>query len=1036
MFIQNVRLFLLAVVVGPLSVPAQEKDFFAGMAEQQAKLLAAPPPAMEVTPPPVMPSQPLPAMEAGRKYAFQPQSKLETAAQLQAELARMRAQFAPFLANLAPPVTATRISQPLDTFQWRLGIAQDNAQFDQVLAGKSGQWQPVKIPHYGPPIGAATAYYRTPFTVTPELRKPGTLWLCFRGVDYFAKVYLNGNCVGTHEGFFAPFEFDITDVVRDGENILLVQVDNDTPSVRIPIFGEKIYAATGIGWDEPVVGWHHCPAGMGVFQPVRIEARPPVFIEGIYVRPLPEKKAAEVWVDVYGSRKGQLHDIDFRLSLFGQNFKATLFEGREFKVEKAGPNRSTYKLDIPVDLLRLWEFSEPWLYQLQVELHVAATELVDVHSGKTTLPVTAVDKTEFVDRATRTFGMRQFSLDTDGEPKGRFVFNGREIRLRGANTMGFEQLDVMRGDFKQLIDDILLAKIANMNFLRITQRPVQEEVYDYCDRLGLMVQTDLPHFARVRRTLFLESVKQSADMARLLRAHPCQSVYTLINESSTIKNAADRDHRNLNEQEMESMFRACSEAIRYEDPDAVIKPIDGGQALSGLPDTHIYLMWYQFSYIEKEYRGYGMAVKKGWNYGVGEYGAEGLDTVDLMRRRYPASWLPVDAAQDKKWEPWQIPDSQSGRRLLQFRDKPVGLEGWVRESRDHQRFATQLITDSLRRNNRVVSSAIHLFIDAWPSGWLKSIMDCERGPKPAFFAYREALTPLMVNLRSDRLTCWAGAPMQTEAWICNDTSTTATNWMLHYEVECGGQILASGAGPAEFTACHSDPQGYLPWTAPLVTERKKVTLRLALVRPDGGIQHDTSFDFEVFPRPPEITTAVEVVGSADGQAARLAKAMSLPTAAAGANVVLVDGLALTDNECARLLDRANGGATVILLGVSPTVKVNDCFSFGKVVATDATIYWCSTIKKHPWLAGFQPNDFKYWYDESVDMIGPIAKLKLDANKEWNKVLGPVVIERPYGKGRLVVSVLSDLAVRVRTNPVAWLFVERLFGIDAGTLSHP
>ena len=61
--------------------------------------------------------------------------------------------------------------------------------------------------------------------------------------------------------------------------------------------------------------------------------------------------------------------------------------------------------------------------------------------------------------------------------------------------MGFEQNDVMREDFEQLINDILLAKLCNMNFFRLTQRPVQKEVYDYCDRIGLMTQTDLPLLA-------------------------------------------------------------------------------------------------------------------------------------------------------------------------------------------------------------------------------------------------------------------------------------------------------------------------------------------------------------------------------------------------------------------------------------------------------------------------------------------------------------------------------------------------------------
>ena len=37
--------------------------------------------------------------------------------------------------------------------------------------------------------------------------------------------------------------------------------------------GDKVYAATGLGYDDPEEGWHHCPPGMGIWQGVRFEAR-------------------------------------------------------------------------------------------------------------------------------------------------------------------------------------------------------------------------------------------------------------------------------------------------------------------------------------------------------------------------------------------------------------------------------------------------------------------------------------------------------------------------------------------------------------------------------------------------------------------------------------------------------------------------------------------------------------------------------------------------------------------------------------------
>ena len=73
-----------------------------------------------------------------------------------------------------------------------------------------------------------------------------------------------------------------------------------------------------------------------------------------------------------------------------------------------------------------------------------------------------------------------------------------------------------------------------------------------------------------------------------------------------------------------------------------------------------------------------------------------------------------------------------------FYETQENLEDWVEESRKYQALATKIQTEAYRRDPRMISIAILLFIDAWPSGWMKTIVDCEREPKPAFFAYRDA----------------------------------------------------------------------------------------------------------------------------------------------------------------------------------------------------------------------------------------------------------------------------------------------------------
>lgn len=207
--------------------------------------------------------------------------------------------------------------------------------------------------------------------------------------------------------------------------------------------------------------------------------------------------------------------------------------------------------------------------------------------------------------------------------------------------MGFEQQDVLRGDLPQLIDDILLAKLCNMNFLRLTQRPVQDEVYEYCDKLGLMTQTDLPLFGVMRRFRVPEGIRQAEELARMVRKHPCNVVVSYINEP--FPNANNEPHRHLIRPELENFFTCCDLVVKLSNPDQVIKHVDGDYdpPTDGIPDNHCYPMWYNGHGIDigRLHRGYWLPVKPGWYYGCGEYGAEGLDSAEVMEERYPREWL-------------------------------------------------------------------------------------------------------------------------------------------------------------------------------------------------------------------------------------------------------------------------------------------------------------------------------------------------------------------------------------------------------------
>ncbi|MBP1649711.1 MAG: glycoside hydrolase family 2 sugar binding protein, partial [Bacteroidetes bacterium] len=765
-------------------------DVFAGIGERN---IAERRGMLEEIPPPKLPRKMLPTGQSDPSAAFTPLPKLDTPVKLIGELGRQRALYAPFLEDHAPGLPRLRDSLRLVDFQWRLETEADRADFLHTMSG-AGEWMSVKVPHFGGPIGRAVAYYRTSFLVTRTMLDERALFVRFGGVDYTAHVFLNGHYLGSHEGFFAPFEFDCTASIREGDNSLLVKVENDAIYMGNDSWGQaeegdKMYAATNLGWDDPEVGWHHCPPGFGIYQDVFIEARSPMHVADLWVRPFPEKAEAEAWIEVRNQDRRTL-PASFEISVFGQNFKETTIAGIKHSpgtrivpgvgdLQKPtdnqdvtlamGPGLNLIKVPLVIPGPRLWDLQTPWLYQVQVRLLDGSGRVLDATK--------------------RQFGMRVFRQENNKVPRGRMFLNGREIKLRGANTMGFEQQDVFRKDFRQLVDDILLAKICNMNYLRLTQRPVQPEVYEYCDRLGLMTQTDLPLFGCLRYNKFAEAVRQTEEMERLVRGHACNIMISYINEP--FPNASGKPHRHLTRTDLEAFFRAADGAVRTLNPDRVIKHIEGDYdpPSETLPDNHCYCGWYNGHGLElgKLHKGYWMPVSRDWLYACGEFGAEGLDPADLMRRRYPREWLP--GADESSWSPGVIPGAQTGNFHYMWFDTQRSLEEWVRASQRHQAWATRLFAERFRRDNRMAGFAIHLFIDAFPASWMKTIMDCERRPKPAYFAYRDALEPLTVNIRTDRRTFTSGEAMTFEFWVCNDTQEKSNALSLKWQIEQEGQVL-------------------------------------------------------------------------------------------------------------------------------------------------------------------------------------------------------------------------------------------------------
>jgi len=147
------------------------------------------------------------AVDADSLTAIATSDKISTKEELYAELAKIKQQYQPYLADHAPFMEGCTKVTKLTNF---------------VLNGS----EKITLPHYGGPLGYAVQTYETDFEAEP-IGEDQAMYIRFKGADYIAYVYINGECVGSHEGFFSPFEFEISEQVKPGTNHLKVVLKND-----------------------------------------------------------------------------------------------------------------------------------------------------------------------------------------------------------------------------------------------------------------------------------------------------------------------------------------------------------------------------------------------------------------------------------------------------------------------------------------------------------------------------------------------------------------------------------------------------------------------------------------------------------------------------------------------------------------------------------------------------------------------------------------------------------------------------------------
>ena len=280
--------------------------------------------------------------------------------------------------------------------------------------------------------------YRRYFTL-PNGFFRGRVLLNFGAVDQLCEAFVNGVLVGSHEGGYLPFAFDITDELQSGENELIVIVKDDASS-DVYGRGKQSYKRGGI--------WY--TATSGIWQSVWLESVPENYIKSVKLTPDYDTKRLTVRCEVVGEL-GDGKGVSVSVT-DGERVVATVYsDGAEATVD--------------VSACKEWTTDAPELYG------------VSVHYGD--------------DSVESYFGLRKFSVLQKGGKK-YFALNGKPIFHNGLLDQGYWHEGLYTPPSNEaMYEEIKAVKSLGFNMLRKHIKIEPLLWYYYCDILGVLVWQDM-----------------------------------------------------------------------------------------------------------------------------------------------------------------------------------------------------------------------------------------------------------------------------------------------------------------------------------------------------------------------------------------------------------------------------------------------------------------------------------------------------------------------------------------------------------------
>ena len=336
--------------------------------------------------------------------------------------------------------------------------------------------QPAATGFLTPGIG----FYRKEFEI-PGTDKGKKISIEFDGIYRNSRVWVNGNYLGNHESGYTPSFYDLTNVLRygdEGKNVILVRVDGRESE----------------GW------WYE---GCGIYRHTWFTKTEMLHVDrfGTYIT-TPSVSQTEAIVEIKTTVKNE-HNVSKNISLVSKiiDTNSAIIDNKTTTLTISPFSQIEIFQKASVQKPMLWSPETPNLYKLLTSV---------------------VENGNVVDTYETTFGIRTIELNTLG-----FFLNGKLYPVKGtANHEDFAGIGVALPD-KIIEYKIMLLKEMGCNGYRCAHNPPTPELLDICDRLGMLVLDE--------NRLLSSTENELKDLNTMLyrdRNHPSVFMWNIENEES------------------------------------------------------------------------------------------------------------------------------------------------------------------------------------------------------------------------------------------------------------------------------------------------------------------------------------------------------------------------------------------------------------------------------------------------------------------------------------------------------------------------